>query len=90
MAKDLLTQMTETWTQAHSDLILLLIRACLATVLMSTFFVAGEREFSADQETCCVLQPVESSSTTDREKVNGIIPRSENSYVKYRTQSTLT
>jgi hypothetical protein len=62
----------------------------MATVLLSTFFVAGERELSAGLETFCVLQPVESSSTTEREKVNGVLPRSENSYVNYRTQPTLT
>jgi hypothetical protein len=39
MAKDLRTQLIETWTQAQSDLILLL-RACLATVLMSTTFLS--------------------------------------------------
>ena len=41
-------------------------------------------------ETCCVLQPVKSSSTTEREEVNGVLPRSENSYVNYRTRLTLT
>jgi hypothetical protein len=40
MAKDLRTQLTKTWTQAHSDLIIL-FRACLATVLLSTFFCRG-------------------------------------------------
>jgi hypothetical protein len=89
LAKDLRTQLTETWTHAQSDLILL-FRACLATVLVSTFFVAEERELSAGLETCCVLRPVESSSTTEREKVSGVLPRSENSYVNYRTQPTLT
>jgi hypothetical protein len=39
-AKDLRTQLTKTWTQALSDLILL-FRACLATVLLSTFFCRG-------------------------------------------------
>jgi hypothetical protein len=89
LAKDLRTEQTDTWTQAQSDLILL-FRACLATVLMSTFFVWGERELSAGLETCCVLQPVESSSTTEREKVNGVLPRSESSCVNYRTRPTPT
>jgi hypothetical protein len=40
MAKDLSTQLTETWTQAQSDLILL-FTTCLATVLMSTIFCLG-------------------------------------------------
>jgi hypothetical protein len=40
MAKDLRTQLTDTRTRAHSDLILL-FRACLATVLMSTFLCRG-------------------------------------------------
>jgi hypothetical protein len=39
-AKDLRTQVTDTWTLAQSYLILL-FRACLATVLMSTFFCRG-------------------------------------------------
>jgi hypothetical protein len=39
LAKDLRTQLTDTWTQAQADLILL-FRACLATVLMSTFFLS--------------------------------------------------
>jgi hypothetical protein len=88
LAEVLRTQLTDTWIQAQSDLILL-FRACLATVLTSTFFVAAERELSAGQETCCVLQPVESSSTTEREKVNGVHPRSENSFVNCGTQPTL-
>jgi hypothetical protein len=41
-------------------------------------------------ETCRVLQPVESSSTTEREKVNVEVPRSENYYVNYRTRPTQT
>jgi hypothetical protein len=54
------------------------------------FFVAGERELSAGLEIYCVLQPVEFSSTTEREKVNGVLPRSnKNSYVNYRTRLTL-
>jgi hypothetical protein len=40
MAKDLRTQLTQTWTHAQSDLILV-FRACLATVLLSTFFCRG-------------------------------------------------
>jgi hypothetical protein len=40
LAKDLRMKLTNTWTQAQSDLILLL-RACMATVLMSTFFCRG-------------------------------------------------
>jgi hypothetical protein len=40
LAKDLRTQLTETWTHAQTDLILL-FRACLATELMSTFFCRG-------------------------------------------------
>jgi hypothetical protein len=40
LAKDLRTQPTDTWSQAELDLILL-FRACLATVLMSTFFCRG-------------------------------------------------
>jgi site-specific recombinase XerD len=46
LAKDLRTHMIETWTHAQTDLIIL-FRACLATVLLTTFFVAGERELSA-------------------------------------------
>jgi hypothetical protein len=88
LAKDLRTQLTHTWTQAQPDLIFL-FRACLATVLLSIFFVAGELELSDGQETCCVLQPVESSSTTEREKVSAVLPRSANSYVNYRTRPTL-
>jgi hypothetical protein len=52
------------------------------------FFVAGELELSAGRETYCVLQPVESSSTTERQKVNAVLPGSENSYVNYRTRPT--
>jgi hypothetical protein len=89
LAKDLRTRLADTWTQAQSDLILL-FRACLATVLVSTFFVGGERELSAGLETCCVLVPVEASSTTEREKVNVVLPRNENSYMNYRTRPTLT
>jgi hypothetical protein len=40
LAKDLRTQLTRTWSQAELDLILL-FRACVATVLMSTFFCRG-------------------------------------------------
>jgi hypothetical protein len=40
LAKDLRTQLTEPWTQAQTDLILL-FRACLATVLMAAFFCRG-------------------------------------------------
>jgi hypothetical protein len=40
LAKDLRTHVTNTWTQAQSDLIIL-FRACLATVLLSTFFCRG-------------------------------------------------
>jgi hypothetical protein len=80
--------MTDTWTRAQTDLIMLFI-ACLAMVLLSTFLVAGERELSAGLETYCVLQPVE-SSTTEREKVNGVLPRSEISYVNYRTRRTMS
>jgi hypothetical protein len=40
LAKDLRTQLTETWTHAQTDLILL-FRACLATVLLSTCFCRG-------------------------------------------------
>jgi hypothetical protein len=40
LAKDLRTQLTDTWTQAQSDLILLL-RACMATVPLSTSFCRG-------------------------------------------------
>jgi hypothetical protein len=90
LAKDLRTQQTDTWTQAQSDLILL-FRACLATVLMSIcFFVAREHELSVSLETYCVKQSVKSSSTTEREKVNAVLPRSENSFVSYRTMPTLT
>jgi hypothetical protein len=91
LAKDLVrTQLIETWTHALTDLIILFNRTCLATVLVSTFFVEGERELSAGLETCRVLQPVESSSTKERENVNGVLPRSETSYVNYRSQPTLT
>jgi hypothetical protein len=76
LAKDLRKQLRDTWTHAQTDL-LLLFRACLATVLMSTFFVAGERELSAGLETFCVLQSVESSFATERKKVNGVLQRSE-------------
>jgi hypothetical protein len=41
LAKDTHTQLTDTWTLARSDLILLLFRACLTTVLVSTFFGRG-------------------------------------------------
>jgi hypothetical protein len=61
--------------------IILLFRACLATVIMFTFFVAGEQELSASLETYCVYQTVESSFTTERERDNAVLPRSENSYV---------
>jgi hypothetical protein len=88
-AMALRTQLTNTWTQAQSDLILL-FRACQATVLVSIFFVGGEHELSAGLETCCVLQQVESSSTTERENVNVVLPWSANSYVNYRTRPTLT
>jgi len=40
LAKDLRTQLTDTWTQAQAELILL-FRACLATVLLATFFCRG-------------------------------------------------
>jgi hypothetical protein len=40
MAKDLRTQLTRTWSHAQTDLILL-FRACLATVLLSTVFSRG-------------------------------------------------
>jgi hypothetical protein len=40
LATDLRTQLTNTWTQAQSDLILL-FRVCMATVLLSTFFCRG-------------------------------------------------
>jgi hypothetical protein len=46
-AKDMRTQLTNTWTQAQSDLIIL-FRACLATDVMSTFFVAGVESRSRD------------------------------------------
>jgi hypothetical protein len=39
LAKDLRTQVTETWTHAQTDLILLL-RACLATVLFCLHFLS--------------------------------------------------
>ena len=89
LAKDLRTQLTDTWTHTQADLILL-FRACLATVLLAAFFVAVERELSAGLETCCVLRPAESSYTTEREKVNGVLPRSENSSVNYRPRLTRT
>jgi hypothetical protein len=40
MAKDLRTQLTDTWTQAQTDRILL-FKACLATVLLAEFFCRG-------------------------------------------------
>jgi hypothetical protein len=40
LAKDLRTQLTCTWTRAQTDLILL-FRACLATVLLAAFFCRG-------------------------------------------------
>jgi hypothetical protein len=40
LAKDLRKQLTETWNHAQTDLILL-FRACMATVLQSTFFCRG-------------------------------------------------
>jgi hypothetical protein len=40
LAKDLRTQLTNTWTPAQSDIILL-FRACLATVILSTIFCRG-------------------------------------------------
>jgi hypothetical protein len=86
LAKALRTQLTETWTHAQTDLIIL-FRACLATVLMSAFFVAGERELSAGLETYCVLQPVEYSSTTEREKVKWVLPRSENLWLSVGRES---
>jgi hypothetical protein len=40
LAKDLRTQLTDTWTEAQTDLIML-FRACLATVLLAAFFCRG-------------------------------------------------
>jgi hypothetical protein len=89
-AKDLRTQLIDTWTHAQTDLILL-FRACLATVLMAAFFVSGERELSAGLETCCVLQSVESSSTTEREKgQRGTSTERKLLCENYRTRLTLT
>jgi hypothetical protein len=57
---------------------------------MFTFLVAGEQELSAGMETGFVHQPVESSVTTERERDNAVLPRSEYSYVNYRTMLTVT
>jgi hypothetical protein len=56
-AKDLRTQLTDTWTPSQSDIIIL-FRACVAIVIMSTFFVAGKQELSAGMETYCVHRQV--------------------------------
>jgi hypothetical protein len=93
LAKNLRTQLPDTWVQAKSDAILH-FRACLATVIPFTFFVAwrvaGEHELSSILKTYCVHQPVESSFTTGRGRDNAALTRSENANVNYKTRLTLT
>jgi hypothetical protein len=61
IAKDLRTRLTDTWTQAQSDTILLFI-TCMAAVIMFLFFVEEEQELSAGLVIFCVHQPVEPKS----------------------------
>jgi hypothetical protein len=63
IAKNLRTQLTDTWTHGESDTILL-FRACLVTVSLFILFVAGAHELSVSMVTLCVHRPVESSCTT--------------------------